>query len=456
MNDMTGRDDAAVSDPTTPDPRQIARSVALATAEGDGQVGGFLTRLDAGDGVSDFRFEATVPGYEHWQWSITLFHNEDDDSWTVDESTLVPGDDALMPPRWIPWKERLLPTDLSVTDVLGTDPDDERLEEGVPDERDGGAEGSDGTDGSVREQDAPQGGATLPAAEAAPAGSSDDAAEPAESVESAEDRRQAINEFELSRRHVLSALGRSQTAKRWYEGPHGPKSLSTKTAAGETCATCGFFVPLKGELNLMFGVCANKWSLDDGKVVSLDHGCGEHSEIRPPEPTRLWRQTKPAFDDMRIDIIHQVPRDENAAVEIIEDRIAGSKDVDDAQAVTNDDVQNGGTDEGSVQAQDAQTEDSQAGETSQDAVPSTPEEEDKAEQAAGSAMTEDAGTTEAGMRTPDGAPAESPARDSGVSAEDSGVAQDAVEPSEPAGSVEPTEGIEQMGSADGAGDEGNE
>jgi hypothetical protein len=28
----------------------------------------------------------------------------------------------------------------------------------------------------------------------------------------------------------------------------------------------------------MFGVCANLFAPDDGKVVSADHGCGAHSE----------------------------------------------------------------------------------------------------------------------------------------------------------------------------------
>ena len=123
----------------------------------------------------------------------------------------------------------------------------------------------------------------------------------------------------LSRRHVLSPLGRDQTAKRWYEGPHGPKALSTKTAGGNVCSTCGFFVPLKGDFDRMFGVCANKWSPDDGRVVSLDHGCGEHSEIDPPEPSHLWVQSKPAYDDMHIDVIAQAPREERGQVELLEE-----------------------------------------------------------------------------------------------------------------------------------------
>ena len=164
------------------------------------------------------------------------------------------------------------------------------------------------------------------AVEASDTGASDSEAPDSEPVESqdaqpttaAEDVDDAVSAFDLSRRHVLSPLGRAQTAQRWYEGPRGPKSLSTKTASGNLCSTCGFFVALQGDLSEMFGVCANKWSPDDGKVVSLDHGCGEHSEIEPPEPSHMWIQSKPAFDDLHIDVIAQAPRDERSEVELIE------------------------------------------------------------------------------------------------------------------------------------------
>jgi hypothetical protein len=38
-------------------------------------------------------------------------------------------------------------------------------------------------------------------------------------------------------------------------------------------------VPIAGALRQVFGVCANEWSPSDGQVVSLDHGCGAHSEL---------------------------------------------------------------------------------------------------------------------------------------------------------------------------------
>lgn len=288
------------------DPQAVARAVAIDMSDEPSHVGEFIEAIAMDGQVTDFRFAAMLRGYEGWQWSVTLYHDVEQDRWTVNESSLIPGQDALLPPPWIPWKDRLEPSDLSVTDSIGTDPDDPRLQEGlpqdaVPREPDGESRGADATGDEGKSS----------------------SYENAQAVEDAsdaqqEDLRDAVETFGLSRRHVLSALGRAQTARRWYEGPRGPKSLSTRTAGGNPCSTCGFFVPLQGELRTMFGVCANKWSPDDGRVVSLDHGCGEHSEIAPPEPSRLWIQAKPAFDSLNIDVVRQSPRDERADVELIE------------------------------------------------------------------------------------------------------------------------------------------
>lgn len=309
---------------TTLDPQAIAKAVAIEVADEDNQVGDFVEAIDLGDDVTDFRFETRVRGYEGWQWSVTLYHDVELDHWTVNESSLVPTDRALRPPAWIPWKDRLEPTDLAVTDSIGTEPDDPRLEEGF------------------RATDAGEG---------APA----ETPEMSETSEtSKEDVEDAVEEFELSRRHVLTPLGRAQTAKRWYEGPRGPKSLSTKTADGNPCSTCGFFIPLKGELNLLFGVCANKWSPDDGRVVSVDHGCGEHSEIEPPEPSHLWMQSKPAFDDLHIDIIAQAPREERGSVELIEQLEGEEPNPNDEEEASEEDIEANTIDDNEASQEDVQ------------------------------------------------------------------------------------------------------
>jgi len=74
-----------------------------------------------------------------------------------------------------------------------------------------------------------------------------------------------------------SAEGREAAASRWYAGDGGPTSdVAAKATA--RCSSCGYFVPMAGALRATFGVCANESSPSDGRVVSLDHGCGAHSE----------------------------------------------------------------------------------------------------------------------------------------------------------------------------------
>ena len=96
----------------------------------------------------------------------------------------------------------------------------------------------------------------------------------------------ALWELGLGRPRVLSLAGRDEAAQRWYDGEHGPHDPHAEQAPAK-CTTCGYFVPMSGALRQVFGVCANQWSPSDGKVVSLDHGCGAHSELdveRRPEP----------------------------------------------------------------------------------------------------------------------------------------------------------------------------
>lgn len=403
---MTGTDE--VLDPQMPseqpDPRDIARAVAMDVADAPEQVGEVVDAIELGDNVTDFRLAADVRGYEGWQWSVTLYHDTEVGTWTVNESSLVPTDDALMPPAWVPWKDRLEPTDLAPTDSIGTDPDDPRLEGGFrktePVQAAAAASASARGDVSTNVDEVATGaesgnvdgpsdvnastdvdnatnvdGATDVDTRADvgeptnvdkvmdddkstnvdSATNVDNAAKAIAAAEAIETDKAAetddiVEEFALSRRHVLSPQGRAQVAKRWYEGPRGPKALSTKTADGNLCSTCGFFVPLKGELNLMFGVCANKWSPDDGRVVSVDHGCGEHSEIEPPEPSHLWVQSKPAYDDLHIDVIAQKPRDERGVVEAIEQL----DDDQDDEATEEDILANTEPDDGDDEANETQ------------------------------------------------------------------------------------------------------
>ncbi|WP_421779042.1 DUF3027 domain-containing protein [Gardnerella sp. DNF01144] len=387
-------------------PQELAYEVAVETSERKNAVGDFVGKMDLGSNVTDFRFACTMLGYEGWQWSVTLYHDEDAGRWTVNESSLAPTEDSLLPPPWVPWKDRLRPTDLSVMDSIGTAEDDSRLEDGVKldgiQENDASEDGSqcakdsentnndansenseniaDSSDSSdsksayntdkasaeddsrledgvkldgIQENDASEDGSqcakdsentnndansenseniadSSDSSDSKSAYNTDKASaeddENLENGESKEDFEDAVETFRLTRKRVMTAQAIAQTAKRWYAGQHGPKSLSTKIADGKACSSCGFMIPLAGSLGNMFGVCANMWSPDDGRVVALDHGCGEHSEIAPPEPSQLWVQSEPAYDDYHIEIVPQTPREERADVELIEEAIEDSKE----------------------------------------------------------------------------------------------------------------------------------
>ena len=321
-------------------PQELAYEVAVETSERKNAVGDFVGKMDLGSNVTDFRFACTMLGYEGWQWSVTLYHDEDAGRWTVNESSLAPTEDSLLPPPWVPWKDRLRPTDLSVMDSIGTAEDDSRLEDGV--KLDGIQENDESEDGSQCAKDSENSSNdennennensenSADSSDSESAYNTDNASaesnENLETGESKEDFEDAVETFRLTRKRVMTAQAIAQTAKRWYAGQHGPKSLSTKIADGKACSSCGFMIPLAGSLGNMFGVCANMWSPDDGRVVALDHGCGEHSEIAPPEPSQLWVHSEPAYDDYHIEIVPQTPREERADVELIEEAIEDSKE----------------------------------------------------------------------------------------------------------------------------------
>jgi len=231
---------AARSDATLAAAVDVAE--AAARADGGDRVGEHLGSRADGERVLTHFFAATLPGYSGWRWAVTLARASRSRTVTVDEVVLLPGDDALLAPDWVPWSDRLRPGDLGVGDLLPAEAGDERL---VP--------------------------AYL---------LSDDPA-----VES------VAFELGLGRVRVMSRLGRDEATERWYAGDGGPDTAMAAHAPGR-CGTCGFYLPIEGSLRAIFGVCGNAYSPRDGGVVSADAGCGAHSEAAvepaaapPPPPT---------------------------------------------------------------------------------------------------------------------------------------------------------------------------
>jgi hypothetical protein len=205
---------------------EVARTAAIEV--GGSTVAEPVGLVVDGDRLVTHLFASTERAYVGWRWAVTVTRAARAKIVTVDEVALLPGPEAVLPPAWVPWSERLRPGDLGVGDLLPTEADDDRL---------------------------------VPAYAAGDDPDLDDLAW----------------ELGLGRIRVLSLLGRDEAVQRWYDGESGPAAKIAK-AAPARCSTCGFLTPVAGAMRQVFGVCANEYAPDDGRVVALDHGCGAHSE----------------------------------------------------------------------------------------------------------------------------------------------------------------------------------
>ncbi|WP_253863148.1 DUF3027 domain-containing protein [Prauserella halophila] len=174
-------------------------------------------------------FDAIVPGYRGWRWSVTVAVAGGDTPVTVSEVVLRPGPEALVAPSWVPWERRVRPGDLGVGDLFPPESGDDRL---VP---------------AYLDVDDPE-------------------------------VTDTAHELGLGRARVMSREGREESARRWRGGEFGPRADMARSAPG-TCGTCGFYLQLGGPLKAAFGVCGNEYAPADGHVVHAEYGCGAHSEV---------------------------------------------------------------------------------------------------------------------------------------------------------------------------------
>ena len=90
---------------TAPDLVDLAKSAAIDAADSK-SVGEYIETIDEGDSTFTYLFSAKLKGYAGWRWSVTLFAPAKQEP-TVSEVLLLPGEDALLAPAWVPWAERL-------------------------------------------------------------------------------------------------------------------------------------------------------------------------------------------------------------------------------------------------------------------------------------------------------------------------------------------------------------
>ncbi len=210
---------------------ELARSAAIADAGNPELVGADVSvEIDDDGRVETYLFEANLAGYKGWRWCVTIAIVDKKSEPTICDVVVLPGPDALLAPEWIAYRDRIQPGDVGVGDIVPSSLDDTRL---VP------------------------------------------------SMHSliADEELDTMQVFDLGlgRARVMSIEGRDQASKRWYESDRGPQSPIAQSAP-KPCSSCAFFLPIAGSLRSSFGVCANAISPEDARVVSVDHGCGAHSE----------------------------------------------------------------------------------------------------------------------------------------------------------------------------------
>ena len=90
-------------------------------------MGDHLGHVVEGERLVTHLFECRRPGYVGWRWSVTVVRATRQKTVTIDELVLIPGDEAIVAPPWVPYKERIQPGDLSPGDLLPVEEDDPRL-----------------------------------------------------------------------------------------------------------------------------------------------------------------------------------------------------------------------------------------------------------------------------------------------------------------------------------------
>jgi hypothetical protein len=160
----------------------LAASVGVARTAIEGiaqasEIGEHLAARSEGDRLVTHLFESKLPGYVGWQWYAVLTRNSRSKVVTVNELGLLPSEDSILAPEWVPWAERVRPEDAQAEDAQAEAPAGESdggpaSEEAVsPAEpagefdgaqadgsQDGNMQGRDIQDGDIAEADSPSRG----------------------------------------------------------------------------------------------------------------------------------------------------------------------------------------------------------------------------------------------------------------------------------------------------------
>ena len=103
----------AILDTTLAKAVDHARTALLEITD-EASIGEYIDAVNDGERLVTHRFEALRPGYEGWSWFATLTRipRAQAKDLTVCEVGILPGEDALLAPAWVPWAERVRPEEM--------------------------------------------------------------------------------------------------------------------------------------------------------------------------------------------------------------------------------------------------------------------------------------------------------------------------------------------------------
>jgi hypothetical protein len=122
----------------------VARE-AVATIAKDSEIGAHIAAKSEGERVVTHLFESLLPGYGGWQWYAVVTRNSRSKTVTVSELGLLPSEDSILAPEWVPWAKRVRPEDEAPTPESDSD-DDGTAEADEPAAASGDADAGEPTD----------------------------------------------------------------------------------------------------------------------------------------------------------------------------------------------------------------------------------------------------------------------------------------------------------------------
>ncbi|MDQ0029504.1 DUF3027 domain-containing protein [Arthrobacter bambusae] len=125
----------------------VARN-AVETIAKPGEIGPHIAARSEGERVVTHLFESRLAGYGGWQWYAVVTRNSRSKVVTVSELGLLPSEDSILAPEWVPWAKRVRPEDEAAAAEEVAD------EAGAPvDADDDGEPSGEDVDGSGDEQE---------------------------------------------------------------------------------------------------------------------------------------------------------------------------------------------------------------------------------------------------------------------------------------------------------------